>query len=226
MTATIIPNAIRTAHVDASQRRAEYLAAIELYSQYAEVYFLENSTYDLASDPAFHQHANVHIRKFPPSVAHDKGKGYQEFEMLDNWLNAEQCPPSRWIKVTGRHLARNFDKIFAECLTENQHELIIEQTRAPCRVALTELFYITTEYYQRRFQGIYRECDDDAHIFIEHIVRNHIRASDKFRLFHAMPLMTGVRGTSGEVFGITLQRRLRRLIGKCLYPLNEKYRFL
>lgn len=226
LTATIVPNAIRTAHADVAQRRAEYLQAIEFYCHFGAVYFLENSSYDLATDAAFHQHANVHIRQFPPSTAYDKGKGYQEFEMLDNWLDTEQSLPEGWIKITGRHLASNFDKIYAECLHEDQYELIIEQKRPPCRVALTDLFYVTSGYYRRQFRDIYRESDDAAHVFIEHIVRNHIQDADKFRLFQEMPLLGGISGTTGKTFGVTLKWRLRRMIGKWLYPLNNKYRFI
>lgn len=226
LTATLVPNAIHTVHLDAAQRRAEYLAAIEFYCRYGEVYFLENSAHDLESDAAFHRHGNVHIRKFPPSAEYDKGKGYQEFEMLDHWLATEPCPPSRWIKITGRHLASNFEQVYSECRNESQYELIIEQKRPPYRVALTDLFYVTSEYYRRRFMGIYRECDDAALVFIEHVVRNHIAASDKFRLFREMPLLTGVSGTTGAVFGVTLKSRFRRLTGKWLYRLNEKYRFI
>lgn len=226
MTATIIPNAIHTVHVDAQQRREEYLRAIDHYRQFAEIYFLENSTYDLSADEAFYKYDNVHIRKFPASTAHDQGKGYQEFAMLDMWLNTEPSLPPRWIKITGRHLASNFDKVFAECMAEDAYDLIIEQKRAPSRVALTDLFYTTTAYYRQRFLGIYQESDDSSNVFIEHVVRNHIQSSDKFRLFREMPLLTGIRGTSGEVFGITLKKQVKRLIGKWLYAMDDQYRFI
>lgn len=226
MTATIVPNAIQTAHADAMLRRAEYLEAIEFYSQFGEVYFLENSSYDVEADPAFRKHSHVHLRKFPPSTALQKGKGYQEFEMLDEWLATEPSPPSRWIKVTGRHLTSNFDKVFAECRNEDQYQLLIEQKRPPSSVALTDLFYVTTAYYRQHFRDIYRECDDAKRVYIEHVVRQHIQHSDKFKLFREMPLLTGTSGSTGEVFDITPKRRLQRLIGKWLYRLNKKYRYV
>ena len=45
LTATIIPNSILTEHSDFILRRAEYLKAIEYYKKYANVFFLENSSY-------------------------------------------------------------------------------------------------------------------------------------------------------------------------------------
>ena len=224
LTATLIPNAILTVHTDFEQRRAAYLKAIDFYHPYAEVYFLENSTYDLASDAAFHQYANVHIRKFPPSKFYAKGKGFQEFEMLDLWLGTEPSAPVRWLKITGRHRVNDFDKVFAECLNEDQYELIIEQERPPHPEVLTNIFYVTTAYYRRRFLGIYRLADDAAGVFIEHIVLQHIQLADKFRLFKHLPLTEGISGSTGEVFGITLKRRLKRLLGKLTYRFNNQYR--
>ncbi|MBK6799323.1 MAG: hypothetical protein IPG76_21700 [Acidobacteria bacterium] len=40
------------------------------------------------------------IRKFPLSASREKGKGYQEFEMLDSWIISEFDIPGRWIKIT------------------------------------------------------------------------------------------------------------------------------
>lgn len=224
MTATLIPNAIYTVHIDFKQRREAYLKAIDFYHRYAEVYFLENSSYDLLSDAAFHRYENVHIRKFPPSKFHAKGKGFQEFEMLDLWLTTEPSPPPRWLKITGRHLVSDFDKVFAECLNEDEYELIIEQELPPCPDVLTNIFYVTSAFYKRRFLGIHLLADDAAGVFIEHVVHRHIQPSDKFRLFRHMPLTEGISGSTGEVFGITLKRRLKRLLGKLTYQLNHQYR--
>ena len=224
LTATIVPNAIMTVHTDIEQRRMAYLKAIEYYHQYADVYFLENSSYDLSADREFHKHSNVHIRKYPPSKFYAKGKGYQEFEMLDLWLTTEKLPPTRWIKITGRHLVMDFEKTFAECLTESQFELIIEQEAPPCPELLTNIFYVTSAYYMRRFLGIYLLADDADKVYIEHVVQQHILPSDKFRIFRNFPITTGISGSTGELFGITLKWRLKRLLGKITYPFNNKYR--
>lgn len=224
LTATIVPNAIRTVHTDIEQRRMAYLNAIAYYHQYAEIYFLENSSYDLSADPEFHKYSNVHIRKSPVSTAYAKGKGYQEFEMLDQWLTTEKKLPARWIKITGRHLVSDFDKVFAECLNENEYELIIEQELPPCPDVLSNVFYTTSEFYKRRFLGIYREADDSVNRYIEHIIHKTIQPADRFRLFRQMPLTEGISGSTGEIFSVTPKRRLKRLLGKITYPFNNKYR--
>ena len=87
LTGTIVPNSNFTTYTNPQVRRAEYLAAIHYYSGFAPVYFLENSAYDLASDPEFISSEDVAIRKFPVSKFAERGKGFQEFEMLDAWLN-------------------------------------------------------------------------------------------------------------------------------------------
>ena len=144
--------------------------------------------------------------------------------MLDLWLGTEPSAPARWIKITGRHLVSDFDKVFAECLNEHEYPLIIEQERPPCTKVLTNIFYVTTAYYRRRFTGIYRLADDAAGVFIEHIVRQHIQLADKFRLFQHLPLTKDISGSTGEVFGLTLKRRLKRLLGKLTYRFNKQYR--
>ncbi len=224
LTATIIPNAIRTEYTDTSSRRAEYLKAIEFYKKYGRIYFLENSTYDLMSDKDFFKYENVHIRKFPPSKYYIKGKGYQEFEMLDSWLTREIPAPSRWIKISGRYLVSDFDKIFAECLNENNYSLIIEQKKPPSRIAYTDIFYITSEFYRSRFLGAYKDSDDVINVYIEHVIRERLRNPDEYRLFREMPLITGISGSTRGTFSITLKKRLKRVIGNLLYRFNQKYR--
>ena len=226
LTATILPNAIRTEYSDFMLRRAAYLKAIDFYQEYSDVYFLENSAYDLASDVDFFKYKNVHIRKFSPSKFYAKGKGYQEFEMLDSWLNTEKLVPSRWIKISGRYLVSDFDKVFAECLNENKYNLIIEQKLLSGRGALTDVFYVTSEFYKRCFLGIYQFSDDATDIFIEHVVYETLQNSDEFRLFREIPMVTGISGSTGLALDITLKRKLKREIRNFLYRFNNKYRIV
>jgi hypothetical protein len=226
LTATIIPNTIRTNHSDFMQRRAEYLKAIDYYHKYANIFFLENSSYDLFADKDFFKYKNVFIRKFSPSSCISKGKGYQEFEMLDNWLNNEVSAPSRWIKITGRYFVDDFDKLFTDCFNENNHSLIIEQKRPPSIVALTDIFYVTSIFYKRRFLGLYKHSDDAVNIFIEHVIRKKLLVDDDFRLFRELPLITGISGSTGETLNMTLKKKVRRRIGGLLYRFNNRYRFV
>ena len=107
LTGTIVPSAPFTVHNDPRIRRREYLEAIRFYSEFAPVYFLENSPYPLGDDAEFNQFPNVRLRQRPLSTKPERGKGYQEFEMIDGWLLNEPQPPRRWVKITGRYLYRN-----------------------------------------------------------------------------------------------------------------------
>ena len=65
LTGTITPNTnLVNNHLDPQARRNEYLAAINFYRQFGEVYFLENSIYPLDRDPDFQDIPNVFIRNF------------------------------------------------------------------------------------------------------------------------------------------------------------------
>jgi hypothetical protein len=106
LTGTIIPNTtLHTQYVDPEARRQDYLNAIHFYRNFAPVYFLENSSYDLKGDRAFQAIPKVTVHQFNASSP-ARGKGFQEFEMLDQWIAIEPNLPKRWVKITGRYLER------------------------------------------------------------------------------------------------------------------------
>jgi len=226
LTATIIPNAIRTSHIDPILRREEYLNAIDFYQKYSDVYFLENSSYDLMGDRDFFKFKNVHIRKFNPSLNYREGKGYQEFEMLDMWLSSEVDVPSRWLKLTGRYLVEDFDEIIAECANENKYSIIAEQKIFPSSVTRTDIFYVTTEFYKLHLHGIYKGVDDSKNNFIEHVIRKKLNSVGQCRLFRKSPLIKGICGSTGRFMPITFQRRLGHQVRNLLYRANIKYRII
>lgn len=224
MTATIIPNAAFTSHRDAILRRDEYLSAIKYYSQFGRVYFLENSEYELDKDQAFFLN-NVEIRKFPPSLSYMKGKGYQEFEMLDEWLMSENTPPSRWIKVTGRYIFQNFGNILNECNKEEDYSLIIDQF-SKTRLAVTSLFYITTDCYKKHFKGIYKMCDDESGDWVEKIIFKALYNSQdsKFRIFKIEPKLHAISGSMGKLISTNKSKgKLKDWARRVNLVLNNKY---
>ncbi|HEX5398089.1 MAG TPA: hypothetical protein VFY06_03470, partial [Verrucomicrobiae bacterium] len=95
LTATIIPNAPGAVAVDPQTRLAEYLRVAQFCRQFAPVFFLENSSYPLERHPEFAESPRFRVRRFPPSASPERGKGFQEFEMLDAWLASEPQPPAR-----------------------------------------------------------------------------------------------------------------------------------
>jgi hypothetical protein len=92
LTATVIPNGVTAAANNPEKRLEEYLAALNFYLSFAPVFFLENSAYPLETHPEFRQTDRLQVRRFKPSADPGRGKGYQEFEMLDAWMSSEVKP--------------------------------------------------------------------------------------------------------------------------------------
>ncbi len=199
LTGTIVPNAAFTVYADPGRRKREYLDAIHYYRQFAPVYFLENSSYCLASDADFTKIPNLIIKKLPLSGSPEKGKGYQEFEMIDAWLEGEKSPPWRWIKITGRYIYLNFRDLFEDCLPTTSYRLIIDQHKHS-KMALTSLFCVDTEYYLDNLVGLYHDCDDRDGKWIEQVIYDKITSLPKkdYRIFSVEPKLIGISGSNGS----------------------------
>jgi len=222
LTATIIPNATFTAYADPAIRRREYLEAIRFYRRFAPVYFIENSAYRLSDDSEFREADGLMIRKQPVSTARARGKGYQEFEMLDAWLAGEPAPPRQWIKITGRYLYLNFSALLADC-RQSAARMIIDQCPRS-RKARGYLFCVETEFYRERLAGIFRECDDEAGEWIEHALYRRLAGlpASEVRLFAEEPRLRAISGSTGASISATplkftakrLLRRINRVFDK------------
>jgi hypothetical protein len=230
LTGTIITNSILTTYVDSEVRKQEYLRAIHFYTKFAPVYFLENSAYPVENDKEFTSIQNLSIRKMPVSLFYEKGKGYQEFEMIDSWLGIEQDPPAKWFKISGRYIFRNFNSILAECLEDRTHELVIDQTYYHSS-ANTTMFCITTKYYLQNFKDIYKACDDSCGSYIEIIIFKKLLScqNDPIRLFASARkiIATGSTGSKINNTGISyyfkgVVRRINILIDRkyIIHPIN------
>src|ERR1043165_2179358 len=115
LTGAIIVSPGSTAVEDAALRRRQYLASVRFYVQFAPVYFLENSGYDLLADADFASVPGLHLRQIAAQESEHRGKGYREFHALDMWYGDEPRPPARILKITGRYLVANIADILEEC---------------------------------------------------------------------------------------------------------------
>lgn len=222
LTGTIAPNTATNTMGSPKERREEYLAALHYYSEFGDVYFLENSTYDVRSDPEFDSVSRLHLRKFPPSRNPDRGKGYQEFEMLDTWMETEATPPRRWLKVTGRYIVRNISEILSECRRETGYGMIIDQKLRSQR-AMTHVFYVESPFYQLHLRGVYMRCDDQSGRWIERILFNLLRSAPT-RSFGVQPIIEATCGSTGAMWdagaGISTVKQVLRTINQ---RLDRKY---
>ncbi|MDR3457170.1 MAG: hypothetical protein P4N60_06960 [Verrucomicrobiae bacterium] len=200
LTATIIPNVTGAASTDPAIRLGEYRHVLQFCQQFAPVIFLENSGYPLERHPEFADSIRLRVHRFAPSTSPERGKGFQEFEMIDAWLAREPHPPARWLKLTGRYQLLNLDALLAECRREKKYALLIDQL-AKQRFARTHLFYVTTAFYQERMKNLYQQCNDDRGEFIEHVL---FRALGKIspgqvRIFKTQPDFLARLGSTGNV---------------------------
>jgi hypothetical protein len=225
LTATIIPNQLVAAAANPETRLAEYLHTLKFYLQFAPVIFLENSGYPLERHPEFAETARLRVKKIPLSKNPERGKGYQEFEMLDAWLAAEPQPPARWLKISGRYQMENIEEILRECSGESRNELIIDQTPRS-GAARTYLFCVTTAFYQKQIAGEYLQCDDRNGNWIERVLFRKFKTmpSEKISSFKTQPLVLATSGGDGRAFPKgRLQWRLKQTLRSLNRLADKKY---
>jgi hypothetical protein len=200
ITGTIIPNAAFVKHSDPLVRRDEYLKSIKFYSKFGKVFFLENSEYDLLSDKDFAEIEGLVICKFSPSKGYLKGKGYQEFEMIDKWISSHTDIPQRWIKISGRYRYINFKKIYEECYRNNSKSKMIIDQSLRTKMSYTQIFYIETVFYKEKIFNLYQESDDQQNKWIEHIIYNVLKEAipTEISRFYLQPNLQVISGTSGK----------------------------
>lgn len=203
LTATILPNATNVPTTSAEARLAEYVQALIFYQPFAPIFFLENSSYPLGTRAELFKMPQVTLRRFPLSANPERGKGYQEFEMLDSWLASEPDAPSRWLKITGRYQVLNIRTILAECGRRPAPGILIDQ--APrTGVARTHLFCVSTAFYMQRLAGRYRKCDDRTGDWIERVLFRELKggAKDEVTSFATQPRISAVAGSTGAAFPV------------------------
>jgi hypothetical protein len=227
LTGTIIPNTIKVVHRDWKKRRSEYSDAIKYYRKFSKVYFLENSRYDLSHDREFSNDEKFECFKFAPSEEFERGKGYQEFQMLDefvkNRLN-EDC----FIKVTGRYIYENFGEIFSFILREKgKYDLVIDAFIRR-KIALTGLFYVKKDIYLDQFLSSYLEMNDSKDVWAEHVIYNRLVNIPSRTFFPKTPILNAISGSTGSKHAMSddsTKVRIRNIERSCLSAVGAR-RFL
>ena len=212
LTGTIIPNSILVNHLDFKQRKEEYIEAIKYYQNFGQVIFLENSIYDLESDNDFNNLVGVQIVKFKPSAFPDKGKGFQEFEMIDTWIANTSILPERFIKITGRYIIKNFQQIYSSC-KDCENDMLIIDSYKKMKLSQTHLFFTSVNFYRNKLMNLYLDADDSTGDWIEKIVyrKIHLAISDCL-VFTIEPRVFGTSGSSGKKLAVSVFKYLLRVI--------------
>ena len=216
LTGAIIVSPGSTAVEDAELRRQQYLAAVRFYVQFAPVYFLENSGYDLLADADFASVPGLHLRPVSAQENERRGKGYLEFHALDLWYDSETHPPARILKITGRYRIANIVDILKECRCAAPGDLLVDRYKHD-RLALTRVFSASWQGYDRYLRGLYRQADDPAGAWIERVLyRALLDRGARCLSFRHEPDMDGIDGSSGSSaragrFKYFLQQAVRTL---------------
>lgn len=196
LTGTIIPNAIKTVHRNWKVRRNEYLDTIRYYKKFSKVYFIENSYYDLSHDSEFSNDEKFQYFKFEASEQFERGKGYQEFQMLDEFVKHklnEDC----FVKVTGRYIYKNFGDLFSFLIrNKDKYDLIIDAF-IRSKTARTSLFYVKKNAYLKRLQDSYLEMDDSVGVWAEHIIYRALKNFSSYTFFPKVPILNATSGSTG-----------------------------
>lgn len=179
ITGTVIPNVDIDGHEtldpslreceyrDIDVRRRRYLKTLAGYSSSVmlPMFFLENSRYDFERDSEFAKifaTGKIHLVKCPESNARARGKGYQEFEMLDSFVGVMAGKFDSFLKISGRYLFNNIERI----LDGPPESVWIDRWRRR-EVATTSIFLSTVSFYQKHIMGLFRDADDRDGAWIE-----------------------------------------------------------
>ena len=200
LTATIQPSGPHIAESDPGNRLAQYEEALRFYTQLPhDILFVENSGFDFAQSEYLQELRNTGRVRFitvPRSSQPEKGKGFQEFEMLDGVIDRVGRDYEAFVKVTGRYIVKNAGALVATRLGD----IRIDRHRK-MKVAITGFFQCRVDFYQQHLRGIFQKADDAAGVFIEHVLYRRLaelEMNNAVELFPQNPDYHGVSGSHGN----------------------------
>lgn len=182
-----------------NDRISQYKNCVEFYLEQTNlpIYFLDNSDYNFTTDAdfvEFQKNPRFKLLQFSPHPDKSKGKGHQEFYVLDKFVK-EHFDHDLLIKVTGRYVVKNVAKIL-----ENLSAPLHFDLHRKMKVAITGFFVVEKQIYLDHFYGKYTLVNDPNGKFIEHVIYDEIMSSalkSKNELFPYNPVYEGVSGSYG-----------------------------
>jgi hypothetical protein len=200
LTATVNPAGPMVVQSNPQLRLSEYEQVLNFYAETLpqDIVLAENSDFDPAQSRVIQQHirsGRVRFIAAPASTHPEKGKGYQEFEMLDRVVAQLADEYDSFVKITGRYHVTNAAQLIAEWPAGVR----IDRHRK-MKVAITGFFHCRIDFYQKHLRGTFREADDEKGVFIEHVLYNKLAQlpGDQVQLFHQNPDYRGVSGSHGN----------------------------
>lgn len=214
ITATINPSGPFVAQTDPKTRLAEYEEALAFYTELPyDIYFVENSGFDFEQSPYFaelQKSDRVTFWSIGASGHSGRGKGYQEFEMLDQAVDKLNAAYRSFVKISGRYVVRNAKQLIAEGV----RGIRIDRHRKN-KVAITGFFHSTLDFYKIYLRNLYLLVDDPNGLYIEHVLYRQLAALQHRKwveLFRQNPDYHGVSGSHGNTMRRNpLKMRLRNV---------------
>lgn len=219
LTGTIVPQSNFVGVADVKIRRQEYLRCLNYYRGFGQVFFIENSVHDLLNDIDF-QIDNVTLLKFDEndSSAFEFGKGYQEFKMMDSFVNSPDCPDS-FYKITGRRYVSNFRELIqSQDPTQALFDIVQRH-----KIVDTSFFHCSRGFYKQFIAGAYASVNDAEGDWIERVLYSRFHRIAPTTLFPSTPQFIGFSGSTGAGLHSPIWKTVVRNAQRALYrPIGKR----
>jgi hypothetical protein len=187
ITGTLTPNVKIFEPENPQIRQKQYLDVLSYYQKkFSEpIYFLENSSYDFSNDDGFNKlfDSGIQLIKFPLSNKTYEGKGYQEFQMIDQFIKESSSDYSSFVKITGRYKFHNIKN-----LTDFSWNGLVIDIYRRYKWAVTNIFCSTYDFYQKYLKDIYSEVNDSHGQSIERRIYKKISKRNLWEYIQIFPV--------------------------------------
>lgn len=218
LTGSIAPKAGRNTIDDPKFRSAEYARSIRHYLEKTDlpILFAENSEHPFEEEPEWKELLNaprVRLHRDPEPGRPERGKGYEEFRMLDRLVEKlSEEGYERMLKVTGRYIVRNIQELIPEREDRAHFDL---HPRIKTGIAISSVFVTPLYHYRRHIKGLYASVNEGERITIEKLLFQRLmglKGKEATRLLPREPDLEGYSGTWGTPIGRNPYRLLARNI--------------
>ena len=182
ITACILPNNVCTDYEikigSIKKRLKNYLYTIENIELkiFDEIYFIDNSEYEINCAKELYKSIKknkINFIHFNPSRhSHQKGKGYQESEMI-NYILKNHKKETRFLKITGTipliKLSK-FIKTFEREFDKNDNKIFSSYYSPLNRKIDTRFFYTTKKIWFDFSENFQKLINDKCNIYLEHCI--------------------------------------------------------
>jgi hypothetical protein len=139
--------------------------------------------------------------QYPKSREAIRGKGYQEFEMLDAFVS-HHLQEDTFIKITGRYLFKNIGEIAPRMGRQLGNNGMVIDLLFPKQMAITSLFAASKHFYHRHMMNAYLDMDDRHVRWAEYVLYARIKASRDCTFPQPTPILQAVAGSTGKTINM------------------------